>query len=155
MTMIALIMVPWVKLMRETGVNPRVLADDLMFTIVGKGRLERTCQAMTNSRQFFEDMGAKVAVKKCFTFAYDKHTRDLLTKMVWGEEGLRIPCVNSFRDLGTHMNCTQTPNGITLTLRMQTAIRMIKRLLWMPITYEMKIKIINTNIVEKVVLKCT
>ena len=61
MTMIALLMVPWINLMRELKVGPRVLADDLMFTAHGVGHRANTIRAMDASRHYFHDRGAKVA----------------------------------------------------------------------------------------------
>ena len=71
MTMIALLMVPWIHLMRELDVDPRALADDLMFTATGEGHRARTIRAMRASKQYFIDIGARVADNKCFTFACD------------------------------------------------------------------------------------
>ena len=46
MTMIALIMVPWIRMMRSLDVKPSVLADDLMFVAEGEGHRARTIKAM-------------------------------------------------------------------------------------------------------------
>ena len=42
MTMVALLMMPWLNLMKDIGVQPRVLADDLMFTAAGTGHRAKT-----------------------------------------------------------------------------------------------------------------
>ena len=63
-------------------------------------------------------MGAKVADKKCFTFANDNHTRTFLNKHY---NYLKIPCLNNFRDLGAHINFTKTNNGATLSQRIKKA----------------------------------
>ena len=128
MTMIALLMVPWVNKMKEINVVPRVLADDLMFTAYGTGHRANTVRAMEISRDFFGDIGAKIADKKCFTFASDSYTRKFLSKYKWDSNGLTIPNVNNFRDLGTHLNLGKTPNGVTLTERMRKATNMAKKL---------------------------
>ena len=146
MTMIALIMVPWIKLMHQTGVEPRVLADDLMFSVAGPARRGLTLKAMNISRQFFNDLGAKVAVKKCFTFASDASTRRFLADYVWDSKGLKIPCVSNFRDLGTHLNLTTSLNGATLTERMLKGIAMAKRLRWLPVSRATKEHIVRSNI---------
>ena len=73
MTMVAILMLPWIHLMRSLEVEPRVLADDLMLTAVREEHRMRTVRAMQASRQFFVDIGAKVAANKCFTFA-GEHT---------------------------------------------------------------------------------
>ena len=147
MTMIALIMLPWIKLMRSLDVEARVLADDLMFTAVGKGHRARIVQAMHASRQFFSDIGAQVANKKCVTFAGDSATRTLLLNHSWDNQGLRIPCTASFRDLGTHLNLLSNHNGATLTHRMTKAANFARRLKWIPISPEMKERIVLANVI--------
>ena len=136
--MIALLMLPWIKQMRSLDVEARVLADDLMFTAIGKGHRARIVQAMHASRQFFIDIGARVANNKCFTFAGDDATRTLLRNHSWDKKGLRIPCTASFRDLGTHLNLMSNHNGATLTQRMSKAANFARRLKWLPISPEMK-----------------
>ncbi len=140
MTMIALLMVPWINIMIEKGVEPRVLADDLMFTISGPDNRSKTIEAMKISRQYFEDIGAKVADKKCFTFATDTFTREYITNYDFDGNGLYIPNHHSFRDLGAHLNFTQSTNGSTLTERMYKACEMAKRLKYMPISRQQKEK---------------
>jgi len=146
MTMIALLMVPWVNLMHEVGAEPRVLADDLLFSIAGAERRGLTVKAMQASRQFFADLGAKVAVNKCFTFASDANTRRFLTVLQWDVNGLKIPCVGEFRDLGTHLNLTCNLSGATLTERMRKGIDMAKRLRWMPLSIQTKERMVRSNI---------
>ena len=146
MGMIALLMVPWVNLIKEVGVEPRVLADDLMFSIAGPERRGLTVKAMQLSRKFFADLGAKVAVNKCFTFASDGGTRRFLTEMHWDADGLQIPCVGEFRDLGTHFNLTHNVSGATITERMVKGIAMAKRLKWLPVSRCTKERIVRANI---------
>ena len=140
MTMIALIMIPWIRTMREINVEPRVLADDLMFTARGDTHRADTIEAMKRSKQYFTDIGAKVADNKCFTFASDAYTRNLLRNYSWDKQGTKIPCSSSFRDLGSHLNLMQCHNGATLTARMHKAAGYARRLRWMPISLEMKEK---------------
>ena len=128
MTMVSLILKPWINYMIELGVEPRVLADDLMVTATGEGNHTKTIQAMQASRQYFHDIGAKVANNKCFTFATDPKVRKNLAGFVWDKQGTKIPNVKSFRDLGAHMNLTTNANGATLTARLKKATKMAKRL---------------------------
>ena len=147
MTMIALMLRPWIKMMEFHQVEPRVLADDLMFTAKGVGHRAKTIDAMQSSRTYFADMGAKVANNKCFTFATDKDTRKHLSDYNWDLDGLRIPNLSSFRDLGAHMNLTNNVNGSTLTMRIKKATKMAQRLKWLPVTREVKNKIVLCNII--------
>ena len=57
-----------------------VLADDLLITSYGVGHLSRIVKTVEMSFKYFEDIGAKVADNKCFTFATNKDTRDYLKK---------------------------------------------------------------------------
>ena len=82
---------------------------------------------MKASRQFFTDIGARVADNKCFSFAGDQATRSFLAKLDWDGKGLLIPTASSFRDIGTHLNMTQSHNGKTLTDRMIKAKKMVAR----------------------------
>lgn len=102
MTMVALIMLPWIKLMEELEVTPRVLADDLLFTASGPGHRAKVIRAMEMSRTYFQDIGAKVADNKCFTFATDSRTRNKLKHHTWNNTSCPIPTFNNFRDLGTY-----------------------------------------------------
>ena len=114
--------------MRELEVDPRVLADDLMFTAVGAGHRARTIRAMGASKQFFIDIGARVADNNRLTFACDCATRASLSKYAWDLNGLTIPCFSSFRDLGAHLNLTRTHNGVTLINRFRKAIKIANHL---------------------------
>ena len=147
MTMVALMLQPWIKLINQEDVVPRVLADDLMFTATGEGHRAKTVKAMRISMQFFEDIGARVATNKCFTFATDLYTRTYLANLNWDNKGTKIPNINSFRDLGGHLNLNKNLNGATLTARMYKAAQMAKRLRWMPIPRKFKETIVLCNII--------
>jgi hypothetical protein len=91
MTMVALLMTPWVKLMRDNQVDPRVLADDLLFTAQGKHHRSSAVRAMRESRKFFSAMGARIADNKCFTFSTEPSTRTFLKDVDWDGRGPKIP----------------------------------------------------------------
>ena len=65
MSLIALLIRPWLGVMRELGVEPRTLADDLFFHVVGQGHMKKGVNAMVKSKEYFSDIGAKVADNKC------------------------------------------------------------------------------------------
>jgi ribonuclease HI len=146
MTIVAIIMLPWVHRMRELEVEPRVLADDLMFLATGEGHRAKTIRAMSASKEFFVDVGARVADNKCFTFAGDAVTRSLLSAHTWDDNDLKIPCCASFRDLGSHLNLGCNHNGSTLTQRIYKAATMAKHLRWLQVGTEMKERIVLSNI---------
>ena len=62
MALVALITKVWVSLMLGHHVEPRCLADGLMFVTEGSAHRARATRGMHLSRQFFTDMGAKVDV---------------------------------------------------------------------------------------------
>ena len=126
--MVALLLKPWINYMIELEVEPRVLADDLMVTAVGEGSRTKTISAMQKSRQYFHDIGARVANNKCFTFATDPKVRKELNEFIWDQPGTKIPNCRSFLDVGAHMNLTSNVNGATLTARMAKATKMARRL---------------------------
>jgi ribonuclease HI len=154
MAMVALITRTWVLAMEEINVEPRCLADDLLFSAIGTGHRSRAIQAMRASRSFFVDMGARVADNKCFMFATDAATRSFLSKFNWDSKGLSIPVVNKFRDLGAHLNFTQACNGSTLTERMRKGIRMARMLCWLPIPQEFKEKNVRANVLPASLYGC-
>ncbi len=132
----------------------RCLADDLMIKATGHGHQSRTIKGMTLSRTFLQDIGAKVADKKCFCFATDKATRSFLVRYDWDGQGLQIPSINNFRDIGTHVNLTATNNGKTLTDRMSKARHSTNRLRWLPLPLEFKQKIVQANILPAGLYGC-
>ena len=149
MMMVALLMTPWVNIMKDNGLEPRVLADDLLFTADdnnGEDHLDLTIKGVELSIDYFEDIGAKVAANKCFTFASSSKTRNHLKKHIW-KRGNKIINKNSFRDLGSHLHLHKSKNGATLSERMLQATKMTKRLRWLNVSVETKHKIITTNII--------
>ena len=146
MTMVALLMTPCVKLMRDLQVDPRVLADDLLLTAQGKHHRSSAVRAMRESRKFFSAMGARIDDNKCFTFSAEPSTRTFLNELDWDGKGFKIPNVNEVRDLGAHLNLHSNSNANTNTKRFQKATEMAKRLEWLNFTRDSRIHVIKTNI---------
>ena len=93
MNMVALLMRPWIMKMKENGIEPRTLADDLFFFANGKDHEEKPIKGMEISLQFFQDIGAKVAKNKCFmTSSCEKTRKSLRGKSL---EKKRSPCRSS------------------------------------------------------------
>ena len=124
----------------KQNVEPRCLADDLLFVAGGSGHRARAITAMKQSRQFFVDMGAQVATNKCFMFATHSHTRKFLAEYKWDDQCLKILVCSNFRDLGTHLNLTNSANGSTLTKRMLKAIKNLSILSGCPYPYSRRRK---------------
>ncbi len=146
LSLIGLLMRPWIKVMREIGVEPRVLADDLFFTATGRKHATLAVEAMQASRAYFQDIGAKVAPRKCLITSTSQQARANLRKHSWGKDDVNIPVVNHFRDLGAHI-CFDGANAApTLTKRLENATDAVNRLARLPITKARKAHIIRTNI---------
>ena len=67
---------------------------------------------------------------------------------------MKIPVCSSFRDLGTHLNLSNSTNGTTLTKKMDKATKMVKHLRWMPISTPEKESIIRANILPMALYGC-
>ena len=146
MSMLALLLKPWINKMRELNVEPRCLADDLMILATGITHQARYIRAMKQSKIYFKDIGARVADNKCFSFAGDSNTRQFLADYIWDDKHTKIPTINNFRDIGTHLNLTNNNNGKTITDRINKARQMAVRLKWLPIDNTFKEKIILANV---------
>ena len=163
MIMIALLVRPWICLMIESDIVPRTLADDLFIVAEGKRHGEKALKAMELSRQFFRDIGAKVAPKKCMMSSTCPETRKHLRTQRWkahegeatssvaikgDEEDGKINIVNHFRDLGCHLCLDGSAAATTSTDRINRAISSLKRLKHIPMATEGKLKIIEANILS-------
>ena len=104
MAIVAYIMRPWVLMMREMGVVPRVLADDILVTALGEQPTLIFINAFDSTHQYLDDIGAKLAADKSLTFSTNKHARVGLRKHVWQKVQAKIKVVLHARDLGAHLN---------------------------------------------------
>ncbi len=59
MGLVGLLMRPWIMLMREKGVEPRVLADDLFSHSSGTRHATTAAEAMKASRQYCKTLGRR------------------------------------------------------------------------------------------------
>ncbi len=138
MAMVALLMKPWMSVMREAGVSPRALADDLFILAQGRNHGRKAIDAMEKSREYFKDIGALVAAKKCFMSSTRPKTRAFLRRCDWGkereskeqkeaerkesEQKERVRMNNHFRDLGFHLSLDSSGSAPTTTERIRKAI---------------------------------
>ena len=102
--------------------------------------------AMKTSLQYFKDIGAKVAPKKCFITSTCSSARARLRTYRWCAEGQAIPTKNHFRDLGAHMCLDNSKANTTLTERCDNAADATTRLDRLPLTTDRKAEIIRTNV---------
>ena len=83
MTLIALLMRPWLLQMRNASVVPRILADDLFMYASRMKHASALIKGMQMSRQYFHDVGARVADNKCFVTSTCPETRRRLKAIDW------------------------------------------------------------------------
>ncbi len=132
--------------MKECGITPRALADDLFLFTEGKRHGPRIVEGMKLSRRFFEDIGAKVADRKCFLSSTCPSTRETLRHYDWDGQGLRLPVKNHFRDLGCHLCLDNTSSASTTSDRLRVAISSTHKVRRLPISKADKRMIILANI---------
>ena len=70
-------------MMRKLGLEPRTLADDLFLFAEGPQHASNAVRGMKVSREYFKDIGAKVADKKCFMSSTCPH---VLSAALYGSE---------------------------------------------------------------------
>ena len=97
-------------------------------------------------QMFFCYTGAKAADKNWFILASDSRARSILKSYNFDGKGLKIPNLNTFRDLGAHLNFNRNSNGVTIIQRFNKATAMARRIKWMPLTRQDKEKLVQTNI---------
>ena len=123
MMVVALLLRAWIIQMQRAAVEPRVLADDLLIMATGDNSLELFEYAYNATHKHLEDMGAKVAPKKCLTFSSNVANRRWLENNRWMRLRTTVKVVTDTRDLGAHLNAAAGRlRGATLTRRMRAAM---------------------------------
>ena len=119
MLITSLLLRPWVLQMKDLGVKPRFLADDLQLMCTGKNHLQGFAKAFHATHRHLEDLGAKLAPKKSITWSSSAATRKWLTTHRWDNPKRTIKVITDGRDLGCHMNAAANRMyGTTLTNRL-------------------------------------
>ena len=90
MMITALLLRGWVVQMKELGIHPRVLADDIQIVAVGEDHLEKLVRAMDDTHVYLQSMGAKTAPTKSRTFSTEKESREWLERHKWRAIGTKI-----------------------------------------------------------------
>ena len=123
MVMVALIMRPWIALMRAIpGVECYILADDVLVLAEGADMVGRLRDALNITHEYLNDMGARVAPTKSYNFASSKKAAEWLKKTTWDHIGAKIKMVNDLRYLGSHLTTRLKPTSSTLGARFEKAI---------------------------------
>ena len=108
MAMVALIMRPWIAIMR-TFVDVRcfILADDVLILALGENMLGQFAKALNATHDFLQQMGAKVAPNKSYNFASGRKAANWLRQTTWDFIGATIEVVIDLRYLGAHLTTRQ------------------------------------------------
>lgn len=129
MMVVALIMRPWIELVKQEGVKPRVFADDIMLYAKGDGHEEALTKSYGTTHRYLEDMGARLAPSKSSIFSTSKATRSRMRLHKWQYAGdAVIQVINNFRDLGAHVNLTNAANSKTINDRVAKGVGKVHRI---------------------------
>ena len=98
MMYVALIMRPWIILMRcIPGVQAFILADDVLILATGKGMIGSVAEAVDKTHAYLHSMGAKVAPDKSYNFASTAEGKKWLEQTWWEGIQAKIQVVQDFR----------------------------------------------------------
>ena len=145
MPIVSLLLRPWAKLVERYGCKPRSLADDLLILAVGDGHARKLSGALDATFNILAAMGGKVAPNKSLVFSTCAQTRRWLTRKFWKPIRGGIRVANHFRDLGTHLNLTFTACGKTLNDRIWWAVKVVKAISRLPLSYAEKARLIRAT----------
>ena len=79
----AVLLVPWVNRMEAMGVKARILADDMFIIAEGPDHIQKFLDAVNETHQMLQDMGAKVAPNKSMNFSSVPSTAKWLAAHKW------------------------------------------------------------------------
>ena len=103
--------------MKENEIEPRTLADDLVFSSSGKNHKEKTIKGIEIFLFLFYNIGAKVDEKHMLHDLHVRENKKNVRKTLFGDEGALMQVVNQFRDLGGHVCMDMTKSAVTLNQR--------------------------------------
>ena len=86
MRILAIITRPWIMLVRQSGVIPRIIADDLTILATKHDAVWKAAEALLDSYNFIIAFGGKVRVTKTWAFASDKAGRKVLKILAFPEQ---------------------------------------------------------------------
>ena len=103
MMMVAILVRPWLLLMQDKGIEPRILADDIMIITAGKKMLQRFIRALDETHKYLIAIGARTPNKR-YNFASKHKAAQWLQDTWWEVLGAKVPVLRYFRYLGVHIN---------------------------------------------------
>ena len=93
--------------MKNVGVTPRVLADDLHLIATGPRHLELFEHAFDRAHKHLDAMSARLAPHKSLVYFTDGTARNCLRQRKWRRIGKIIKVLSNSRDPGAHINCAK------------------------------------------------
>ena len=128
MMLVALIMRPWIVLMKTVpSTQAFILADDVLVLTKGEDMLRNIPAAIDKTHAYLHAMGAKVAPDKSYNFGSTKQARDWLADTWWPGIGSKIEVVEDFRYLGAHLSTKANCVSKTIEKRWTKAMQMMKK----------------------------
>ena len=147
MAMVALLMRPWILVMRTyEGVVCSILADDVLILGTGTQMARNFATALDATHSFLHLMGAKVAPTKSFNFATHQGVKRWLAEKTWAGTNSTIKVVDDLRYLGAHITTTYDCISGTLNDRIDKAISQLQRLRFCSASTDSKIRVIATKV---------
>ena len=147
MMFVALIMKPWIVIMRcIPGVKAFILADDVLVLATGAEMIGRVAEAIDKTHAYLHAMGAKVAPGKSYNFASTIAGKKWLEQTWWEGIQAKIQVVQDFRYLGAHLTVGSHCNSATQDERWQKACSQLKKLRFVPATTEAKVRAIHAKV---------
>ena len=118
MTNVALIMRPWIIIMRKfTGISCFILADDVLILGTGMKMLTKFAGALNATHEYLHMMGAKVAQTRAITLQAASKRKKWLSDTAWEHIGSSIQVITDVRYLCAHLTTRHAASSITLDKR--------------------------------------
>ena len=90
MMFVALLMRPWIIMMRAANVFATLLADDVLIISVGSRMVGRFAKALDRTHEYLTDMGSRVAPSTSFNFSNSAQARGGCTRRFCPTSILRL-----------------------------------------------------------------
>ena len=146
MMIVALLLRPWICMIKTLRVITKVLADDVMIVAKGKRMLASFANALGATHTYMQDMGSRIAPSKSFNFASTAKARVWLRETWWTQVNTHIEVVEDFRYLGVHLSTTLTRRNRTIEARCATAMVQLRKLKYVQASAESKAKAIRVKV---------
>lgn len=108
---VALIIRPWIIIMRTLGAACFILADDVLILAKGERMVAILARAINFTHKRLQSMGARIAPSKSCNFASTPGPTTWLKESWWNEISDSIEVVKDFRYLGAHLSIKGNPEA--------------------------------------------